>query len=656
AISVEVRYKRPEVEYETVGDMRKLIVDNLYHDMMNGRLSELARAADPPFMGAFAGSGSLGRTKSSYTLAARTANGGVERALATLLTEAKRVEEHGFVQTELDRAKASVLRYIDRAYEERDKQESRRFASQLVAHYLDDAPAPSIEFMRDLYHELIPAITLAEVNARAAQWLTDVNRVILVSGPDKKEAAIPDEKRLLAVFEETAKVAVTPFADTVRNEPLVADEPSPGRVVEESHFPEVGVTRWKLSNGAVVLLKPTDFQNDQILIRGWSPGGTSLAPDDLHFDAQQASPIATRMGAGNFNSVELGKALTGKVASIATTITETTEGLQGHASPRDLETMFQLLYLRFTGARRDEDAFASYRTMLRGHLQNLEASPQYQFSRKMSEMLTQNHPRGRQLTLEEIDEIDLDDALAFYKQRFSDASDFIFSIAGSFELDEIRPRVEKWIGGLPSTGRVETWRNLGVNEPPGVQTVTVEKGIEPRSSVRIVFHGDAEWSVENQNQIGALAEILRIRLREALREDLGGVYGVGVSGWISRRPEEDYMFTISFGADPERVDELVAAVFSEIDKLQSGGPSEDHISRVHEMRRRERQVAEKENGFWIGQLEFIATNDLEFSEINRYEERIKAITQTSVRDAARRYLDRTRYVLGILKPEKKKAA
>jgi zinc protease len=651
-ISVTVQYKRPRIELETVGDMRQLIVDNLYHQMMNARLSELARAANPPFIYAYGGSGPLGRTKSAYTLDADTANGGVERALSTLLTEAKRVEDHGFVQTELDRAKTSLLRYLDRAYEERDKQESRMLASQLVAHFLSDVPAASIEFTRDVFQKLIPTITLAEVNARAEQWLTETNRVILVSGPDKKEAAIPDEKRLLAVFEETEKLAVTPYADNVRNEPLVAQAPTPGSVVDEKFFPEVGVTRWKLSNGAVVQLKPTDFKNDEILIRAWSPGGQSLAPDSIHFSAQQASPIVMRMGAGNFTAIELGKALTGKAANIATTITETTEGMQGSASPRDLETLFHLLYLRFTGSRRDENAFASYTTSLRGQIQNLEASPEYQFSRKMSETLTQNHPRRRQLKVENIEEIKLDDALAFYRQRFGDASDFLFSIVGNFKIDEMRPLVEKWIGGLPSTGRVETWRNLGVNEPAGVQTVTVEKGIEAKSSVRIVFHGDAKWSVENQNQIGALADLLRTRLRETLREDLGGVYGAGVSGNISRRPEEEYTFTISFSADPERVDELVAAVFSEIDKLKNEGPSEDHLSRVQEARRRERQVAEKQNGFWMSQMEFIATNDLDFDEINRYEERIKAITRQSVQDAARRYLDKSRYVIGVLKPEK----
>jgi zinc protease len=652
SISVSVEYKRPEVRRETIGDMRRLLVDSLYHEMMNDRLRELGRAADPPYLGAFAGSGPLGRTKSAYRLNARVANGGVERAVATLLTEAHRVEKYGFAQTELDRAKVTFLRGIDRAYEDREKQESARFASQYVGNFLEHYPAASIEFTRDLFHELIPSIMLGEVNARAAQWLTDTNRVILVSGPDKKEAAIPDEQRLLAIFQQTQKLDVTPWVDRVRNESLVANAPAAGRVVDEKQFREVGVTHWKLSNGAVVLLKPTDFKNDEILIRAWSPGGSSLAPEAMYVSAVRAAAIASRMGAGNFDPTELGKVLTGKIASVNPYIAELFEGLEGSASPKDLETMFQLLFLRFTGVRRDENAFASLRANMRGQLENLEASPEYEFNRRMTEVLTQNHPRRRMMTAAEVDKMNLDDALAFYKERFADASDFIFTIVGNFDLAAIRPQVEKWVGGLPAKGRIETWRNVGVNEPPGVQTVTVDKGIEPRSSVRIVFHGDAKWSLENQNQIGALAEVLRIRLRETLREDLGGVYGVGVNGGITRRPEEEYTFTISFSADPKRVDELVDAVFSEINKLQTDGPSEDHIGRVREMRRRERQVALKQNGFWATQLEYLASNDIDFQDINRYEERIAAITRESVRDAARKYLDRSQYVLGVLRPEK----
>jgi zinc protease len=621
--------------------------------MMNERLRELGRAADPPYQSAFASSGELGRTKSAYTLFARVSNGGVERGLATLLTEARRVEKYGFAETELERAKIAFRRSLDRAYEERDKQESARYASQYVNRFLDDEPAPGIAYVRDLFNELIPGITLAEINARADQWISDNNRVILVSGPEKKEAAIPQEARLLEVFKETDQVALTPWVDKFRNEPLVSQVPSPGRIVEGTRIDEIGVTRWKLSNGPVVLLKPTDFKNDELVMRGWSPGGVSLASDDMHLSATRAAEIVAQMGIGKFDRTELDKALTGKVVAVNPVISELSEAVRGTASTHDVETLFQLLYLRFTGVRRDPKAFDSFRSTLRGQLENQAASPPYELSKKINEVLTQDHPRRRFLTHERVSEIDLDKAITFYNQRFGDASDFIFTFVGNMDLAAMRPLVEKWIGGLPASGRVETWRDVGVEEPSGVQKVRVEKGLEPQSTVRIVFHGDAPWSIANAHRIASLAEVLRIRLREELREDRGGVYGVGVSGGISRYPDEEYTFTISFTADPTRVDELVAATFEQIAKLKADGAAEDYINRVREMQRRGRELELKQNGFWVAQLEYLASNKLDLREVLRHDGRIAGVTTEAMREAAKTYLDESRYVIGVLAPEVK---
>ena len=651
-ISVEVDFKRPRVEYDTVRDLRQSLVDSLYDSMLNARLGELGREANPPYQMAFAGAGPLGRSKSAYRIYARVNSGGVERALTTLLTEAKRVEKHGFAETELARAKTNVLRGIDRQYEDREKLESERFATQYIQHFLDDRPAPSIEWRRDLYHQYVPEITLAEVNARAGQWITEANRVILVSGPDKKEAAIPDEAKVLAVFDDANAVEVTPWVDRVRDEPLVAQEPKGGKVIEEKTFADVGVTSWKLSNGPLVLLKPTDFKNDEVLIRGFSPGGRSLSPEAIDVAARISGAMVNQMGAGNFDPTELRKALTGKVVSVTAFMSDLSEGIQGAASPKDLETAFQLLYLRFTGARRDEKAFSSAMSNLRGQLDQREAAPEYWFSKKMTETLTMDHPRRRQFTAADLAPVTLDQVLNFYRDRYADASDFTFTIVGSFELGSIRPLVEKWIGGLPSTGRKETWRDFGVKEPEGVQKVKIEKGIAPRSTVRLVFHGDAKWSLDESHQLQSLADILRIRLREELREDRGGVYGVGVSAGLTRWPEEEYTFNVSFSADPARVDELVGAVLAEIRKLQAEGPAEDYVNRVHEMQRRQREVELKQNGFWAGQVEYLSMNRLGFEEIGRHDQRIAAVSRESMRDAARKYLDESRYVLGVLEPEK----
>jgi zinc protease len=650
AVRLSVMYKRPPVSFETVGQLRQRLVEQLYNVMMNARLSELRQQADPPFQFGSAGSGMLARTKSMYQLSAVVRDGGVERGLRALLKEARRVERHGFTVTELERARVELARVVQRQYEERDRQESRTLASQYVQYFLGQSPAPSIEYLRDLLDEVLPTVMLAEINALADEWITEDNRVVLVSGPDKQESGIPAEERLLALFDEVDAIEVSPWIDKVRDEPLVGSPPEPGAVVREETIPELDVTRWELANGATVLVKPTDFKNDEILLFGESDGGHSLVPDEEFLSASEASSIVMLMGAGSFSRIELEKALAGKLAGVSTFIGELSEGVSGSASPRDLETMLRLLYLRFTAPHRDEEAFASYLSRTRGWLENREASPGYWFGLEFSKRYTLDHPRRRPMTVDMLDQVDLDRALAVYSERFADASDFTFALVGKFDPADVRPLVELWLGGLPAKNREESWRDVGVENPEQAVEFTVRRGIEPKSSVRLTFHGEAAWDPLASHLISSMADVLRIRLREVLREDMGGVYGVGVSASLSRRPRERYAVTISFGCDPGRVDELVDAVRGEIRRLRDDGPSSDHVARVREIQRRDREVQLERNGFWARTLLYYARNGLDPRDILEYEQKVEAVTAESVRDAARRYLDGSRYLLGVLYP------
>ena len=648
---VRVQYKRPRLDVRTVADFRRRLIDRVYDSMLNARLNDLIRKADPPFQQAFAGSTGLGRTKSTYTLAAQVRDAGVEKGLAALLTEARRVEKHGFTATELERTKTEVLRAIEKQWIERDKHNSSVHAGRLISHFLTGEPVPSFDEQRALYNDLIPGIALEEVNARAGQWLTNENRVILVSGPSKAAAKIPDEKAILGVFSEVDRLAVTPWVDEVRDEPLVARVPPKGSVVQEISIPEIELTTWKLSNGVTVQLKPTDIKNDEVLLGGISFGGHSLVSDADFLNASQAAVIAREMGAGAFSPTELGKKLSGKIAKASTWIGELSEGIGGSASTKDIETMLQLVYLRMTAPRKDAEAFQAYLSRMRGFLENREASPAYHFSREYQKRYTNDHPRRRFIERADLDAINADRALALYSDRFADASDFTFTIVGSFDLAQIRPLVELWLGGLPSSKGGETWRDVGVQEPSGVVEFDVRKGIEPKSTVRITFHGSAEWSVQNEHLIVSLAELLRTRLREQLREEKGGVYGVNVTGRIDRRPKEDYEFVVGFGCEPSRVDELVAAVFSEIEKVRND-PGQDYVNRVREAQTRSRETAVKDNGFWLRMLEFHAMNGLDPRAILDHDKLVASVTLESMKAAARKYLRRDDYVKGVLYPEK----
>ena len=654
--SVSIYTKLPRDEEGDVGDYRRSLVEGLYHGMLNSRLGELAQTSDPPFLFGYAAKSGLVRSRSVYVQGAAVEEGGVERGLETVLREAERVDRHGFTETELARAKLNLRRGYEQAYRERDKLPSSALASEAGRNFLEGEPIPGIATELALVERFLPTVTLDEVNELAQSWITDENRVILVSGPEKAGADLPSKDDLLAVFEAVETGEVEPWLDATVNAPLVALTPEPGEVVETRAIEEVGVEEWRLANGVRVVMKPTDFKNDQVLLAGFSPGGHSLVSDADHTSASFATSIVGESGYGEFGSIELRKALAGKVAGGSPYISELEEGFRGSASPEDLDTLLKLLYLAFTAPRFDEEAFESLEARWKILIENRLSQPEAVFGEALTEALTKAHPRRRPLTMELLDEIDPERALEIYAERFADAADFTFVLVGNFTPETIRPLVETWLGGLPATGREETWRDVGVERPEGVERVEIHKGLEPKSQVRLVFQAPATWSREARHDVRSLARILEMRFRDVLREDLGGTYGVAVSGSISRRPREEVGFWISFGADPEEVDGLVDTLFVELAALRRGDEEAmaevaSSLENVKESIRRQRETQLEENGFWLASLESSYTYGEDPRLILEELDQVEAVTPERVRAAARKYLDpEDGYVLGVLYP------
>jgi zinc protease len=422
-------------------------------------------------------------------------------------------------------------------------------------------------------------------------------------------------------------------------------------VVKTRAIPEIGVTEWTLSNGARVVLKPTDFKNEEIRLFAFSPGGHSLVKDGDFESAQFASAVVGETGLGSFDPVQLRKALSGKIVSVRSRIDELEEGLSGSAAPADLETMLQLIYLEFTAPRRDETVFQAWRARQSEQVRNRRLSPEVVFFDDMQALMSQNHRRRQPVTPETLEKVDLDRALDIYRDRFAEAGDFTFVLVGNLDLERSKPLVERYLASLPTRHRAEKWRDIGVHRPPGVKTKTVTAGHEPKSSVSLTFHGPQRWSRDAENDIRMLGEVLAIRLREILREDMSGVYGVRAGGGISRRPRQEYGFSIGFGCAPENVDKLEKAVFAEIKEVQAKGIGEDYLHKVREARLRAHEVNLKENGFWEGELARAYRYDEDARQIPDIKPWVDKISSDRVRAAARRYLRSKEYVLGVLRPE-----
>ncbi|MFQ5888678.1 MAG: M16 family metallopeptidase [Gemmatimonadota bacterium] len=648
--SVSVYYKQPMRIMRTVGDYRRSLVEDLFNGMLNRRLEEIVRRQDPPFLTASSGQGRLVRSKEVYALGAAVEEGGVARGLAALLAEAERVDRHGFTASEFERAKRNLIRSWERAYAEREKMNSTVFASEFVRAYLEEEPVPGIAYEFQLVKRLIPGIVLDEVNRLAREWITRENRVVVVSAPEKAESPVPSEAELADMFDSVADAAIEPYVDEVTDLPLVAAAPPPARIAEERSIEEIGVTEWRLSNGVRIFLKPTDFKDDQILFRAYSPGGSSLAPDEEYVPASTAATVIAQGGVGEFDRVALEKKLTGKAVQVRPIIGELREGLSGSASPQDIESLFQLVYLYFTAPRADTAAFTSFRQRVRAFVENRGASPEAVFQDTVTVTLAQHHLRARPLTPELVDEMDLGESFNFYLDRFADASDFTFVFAGSFDPDSLRPLVRTYLGGLPSAAREERWRDVGIDPPVGVVKKTVRKGLEPKSQTVIVFTGPFEFSRESAFALGAMAEALDIVLRETLREQLGGTYGVQVGASATGEPKPRYSLRIAYGADPQRLAALAEVAFEQIARMAERGPPEDVLGRVKEQLRRGRETAERTNGFWVSQIGNYDRNGWDLGSITAYGDLVDALTVERVAEMAR-LLRPDNYVQVSLYPE-----
>jgi zinc protease len=401
------------------------------------------------------------------------------------------------------------------------------------------------------------------------------------------------------------------------------------------------------------VLKPTAFREDEILFRATSPGGTSLASDADYIPASTAVGVVGAGGLGKFNAIDLRKIMTGKAASASPFIGELEEGLNGNSSRKDLELMFQLIYMRFTQPRADASAFAVQQAQTKTILANQTASPGYAFSEALTAALYQNHPRRRLTTPATVDGWNLDKSMAFYKDRFADASDFTFIFVGSFDLAAMKPLVERYLGSLPSLHRQETWKDIGVHTPTTIVRRSVEKGIEPKSQVSITFSGPFEYNQTQRIAIRAMAEVLSTKLLETIREDLGGTYSIGASQFYQKIPRPEYTVSVDFGCDPARTDDLIKRVFEEIEKFKTTGPTEKQAGDEREALLKEYDANMKTNAYLLNQLRGKYQLGEDPAGLWSIPEYYKTLTPAMIQQAAKTYLNPQTFVQVVLMPEKK---
>jgi zinc protease len=651
-------------------DFRRLVVEQVYQAIANERFATIARRPDAPFVVAAAGIASPVREIDAFVRAAEAKPGQAAATLDRLATEIARISQHGVTQGEIDRARAILARGAEQNLAEEATSHSRGFTEELTRNFFASELVIGRAAEHQLMQEILPTITLAELDALAGQFGGAANRVILVAGPEPgagtpappaKAASpraappappLPNREQVLAIIDAVGKRTLEPWQDQAVPTALMIEPPKPGTITQEARVAAIGATAWTLSNGARVIVKPTDFEADQVALLGRSPGGLATASGKAFDDARFADQIAAVGGLGELDTEQLGKLLAGKHVAAAASIGETTERVDASASVRDLETMLQLVHLQMTRPRKDDRAIAVWRANLADELANQQRVPEVQLSQQSDAVLYQRNPRRAPPDPAALARLDPDAALAFYKDRFGDASDFTFVIVGAVDLTTLRPLVATYLASLPARGRKERENDVGIRKVRGVVKRAFRLGQEPKARVSLVFHADDAWTRDRDRDGYILGEVLGIRLREVLREDKGGVYGVAVGGSVVRSPRQERNFTISFGCDPGRVDELVKATLDEIAAIQRDGIGPEILEKVKQTFLRERDVELRTNGFWLGWLSLAYSYGDDPALVLDPSQMAARMTSALVKAAARRYLDPKQYYAPVLLPER----
>ena len=593
----------PFSQKNTRGYLKKELTGMLSSVMLASRFAELAQKPDAPFNYAVGQDGQffITPTKDAYMLIASAKDGMTMETFKTILTEAQRLNLHGFTAGELERAKADVRLQIEHTYAERNKLRSNSLAESLITHFTQGGYWPGIEIETHESLELLPEITLEDVSEFVENAISEDNVSLIISGQEKEGVTYPTKEEIEKAFNEVLSSSVDAYVDNTPDEPLIPNEPVAGSIVEEAYDDELGITVWKLSNGATVYLKPTDFKNNEINMNAVSIGGEWAYGGETSPELKLLNDVIDNSTVGSFTRTDLGKRLAGKGVNVDFNLYSATEAMTGICVKKDIETMFQLNYLMFTEVNKDEQAVDALCSRLSSQLALRDKNPSYIFRDSVMATLYSHNPLYEYVTEEDLREFNYDKCLALYRERMANAGDFTFSFVGNFDVDSLRPLVEKYVASLPDNGKREKV-SYTVSCVDGILDNRFKLPmLTPKTIVLSNFSGQNEYSVHDALMFNLLSNVMDIVYTATIREEEGGTYGVGVNGDLSQFTDE-WSFTFQFSTNAEQMESLLQRANDELQNVITNGAEEAEFNKVKLAAIKQYENSVRTNGYWLSVL------------------------------------------------------
>lgn len=626
--------------------------------MENARLQEISMKPDAPFLGAGMGSGEIGviPTLNATTFVAMTQDGKLAEGFEAIYTEMEKVRRYGFTQGEFERAQNDLMRRAERAYANRNDRRNGEFVQTYLNNYSKNTPMPDAETKWQLDSMLIKMINVEAVNGFAQQVIYPRNQVIVVTAPEKEGIVNPTAEELLAIREKVANAEIEAYEDNTVKEPLIPE----GTVLKGSPVKKtaqdatLGTTEWTLANGVKVVVKPTTYKADEVRMSAVAKGGLSILSDEEFYMGEMMPAFNSMSGVGKFSATDLKKQLSGKSASVQPSVENYASAVNGYCSPKDLETMMQLLYLNFTQPRFDQNDYNTLMKMLRSQLDNVKSNPDYLMEEKFIDVAYGNNPRRQMISTEIIDKFSFEALPAIYRKLYPDANSFTFTIVGNVDLDALKPLVEKYIGSIPVSKKAMTFADDKCAPVKGDVTEEFTAPMQqPKVSVHYMFSGKMPYTLKDKAALTFLTQALNSRYLISIREEKGGTYGVQVSGSTEYIPDETYKLDIRFDTNEEMADELREIVMKEIREIAENGPKTEDIEKNREFMLKSWKNSLEQNAGWMNYIQAKYGPGLEY--LKDYEQVIRSLTNADVQAMAKKVLGDNNLVKVVMRPAKEKA-
>lgn len=620
-VNLYIKHKATPPAEKNMNYLREKTIQALFGMMTRDRISELLQKGVPPFV---MGSISYGGFVDGYevlNIEATAKPNEDEVAFKTIFTEAQRINVHGFTSGELERAKTNFLTSLESRYKQRDKINNDTYARYCKSNFIENEPLTSIDFDWQFAQAIIPTITVDEVSLHAKQWMTPENRVVVIMGPDKPEAKHLTQERAFDIIKDVESGPVEPYADQVVSSNLISKELKGSKVKNTKQLPEFNAVEWTLGNETKVVFRQADYEKDQVSLVAMSKGGSSIVNNDKVASAMMLNQFIGSFGIGDYDATALKKALTGKKVSLNVGLSDLNESFNGSATPKDFETMMQLLYLQFENPRFDKEAYEAMLGRLKAYVANMANNPQKILSDSLSLIMTCNNARTKLITPELFNEISLEQMESIYKDRFIDAGDFTYFIVGNIDEATAKTMAEKYIGSLSNLPRKETWIDRNVEGPKGKTVREIEIPMETKKATVIVnFDSKMDYTPQQNLLLSVFRDILNFRYTEEIREKEGGTYGVRVSTNSAKFPKAEKSLNLMFDTDPEKAQNLKSIVYQEIEKIAQNGPTAEDLDKAVKNLLKNREQSKLHNNYWMQALNTYYTYSYNPATAENYED------------------------------------